>query len=170
MIWLNEVDNQLHVKKIHSWSCYCKLTTIWNLWLSFSWSTNHPRSSKIHRKMKVLNRGPYRIYAIDGHHCILKDVDSNILNDLFPLRKLQHIEKYNNTFLVDKESVYSRDDVTFGSTTSFVMLVLTLTSCCAQWILNLKLPYLTKTMYLVPFRTLVSTIEIPCVMLSGYEW
>ena len=80
---------------------------------------NHPRSSKILRKMKVLKRGPYRIHAIDGHHCVLKYVDGNILKYLFPLRKLQHIEKYTDTFLVDKESVCLLDDVTPESRTDF---------------------------------------------------
>ena len=76
---------------------------------------NRPRSSKEHRKMKVLKRGPYIIHAIDGHHCVLKDVDGNILNILFPLRKLQHIEKYTDTFAVDKESACLLDDATPGS-------------------------------------------------------
>ena len=44
--------------------------------------------------MKVWKGGPYQIHAIDGHHCILKDVDGNILDDLFPPRKLQHMKQY----------------------------------------------------------------------------
>ena len=35
--------------------------------------------------------------------------------------------------------------------TCYVMLVLSLISCFARWMLNLKPPYQTKTMYLAPF-------------------
>ena len=37
------------------------------------------------------------------------------MNDLFPLRKLQHIDKYTDTFPTDKESACLLDDVTPGS-------------------------------------------------------
>ena len=68
-------------------------------------SHNHPRNSTSMRKFKVHRRGPYYIHAIDGYHCVLRDVDGHILNDLFPIRKLQKIDGHKETFPADRETV-----------------------------------------------------------------
>ena len=68
-------------------------------------SHNHPRNSTSMRKFKVQRRGPYYVHAIDGYHCVLRDVDGHILNDLFPIRKLQKIDGYKESFPADRETV-----------------------------------------------------------------
>ena len=79
---------------------------------------NHPRSSKTMRKFKVLKKGPYRVHSVDNYHCVLRDLDGNILNDLYPVRKLHKIEGYRDSFPVDRETVgvclnNSRDEFDF---------------------------------------------------------
>ena len=79
---------------------------------------NNPRSSKIMRKFKVLKKGPYRIHSVDNYHCVLHYLNGNLLNDLYPVRKLNKIEGYRDSFPVDRETVgvclnNSRDEFDF---------------------------------------------------------
>ena len=66
---------------------------------------NHPRSSKTMWKFKVLKKGPYRIPSVHNYHCFLRDLEGNILNDLYPVRKLHKIEGYRDSFPVDRETM-----------------------------------------------------------------
>ena len=62
---------------------------------------NHPLSSKTSRKMKVLKKGPFRIQAIDGMHCVLVDMENKVYNDLVPLRHIETIPGYVDNFPID---------------------------------------------------------------------
>ena len=68
-------------------------------------SHNNPRNSISMQKFRVHKHGPYQIHAVHGYHCILKDTDGNILNDLIPIRKLHKIDGYKEYFHVDHETM-----------------------------------------------------------------
>ena len=53
---------------------------------------------KIDNQIKV-------IHTIDGHFCILKDVDGHIIYELNPFRKIKCLAQYTNWFVVDHELV-----------------------------------------------------------------
>ena len=99
---------------------------------------SHPRSSKSITKTTALKRCLYRIHTISGHHCILEDIGRNILNYLFPLRKLQR----PSTQFVHSVMWYPDPTVT-----CFVKIFLTLKVCFTRNLLNLKPRYPLWNMY-----------------------
>ena len=78
-------------------------------------SHNHPRSSKTMRSFKVRKSGPYHIHTVDKHHCVLADMNGRILPDLYPVRKLQKIDGYRDTFPADMVNVNMVDDACIES-------------------------------------------------------
>ena len=78
-------------------------------------SHNHPGSSKTMRSFKVRKSGPFHIHTVDKHHCVLADMNGRILPDLYPIRKLQKIDGYRDTFPADMVNVNMVDDACIES-------------------------------------------------------
>ena len=65
-------------------------------------SNNHPLSSKVMRKFKVLRSGPFKVIKITGNSCLLADCEGHVLPDLVSMRRLRKIDSYIENFPADR--------------------------------------------------------------------
>ena len=67
--------------------------------------SNYPLSSSKMKKCKANKSGPFHIKALEDYPAFLTDMNSTILNDMIPIRKLHKISGYTNSIPADVKSV-----------------------------------------------------------------